>query len=165
MQWNMSYKAQVDSYPQTGIFPYYEYKSFMSLKFTTLSRNFCHNKWLQVLLFRKLIVSYSKEIPHLLWNLNIPYLHVKCLPLDNVVSQINPFLTLTPHSFKNLVNIILQHTKIYIVVNFFSSLSIIMYYMFTKIRNLMLSDFKTMMYGSCLSTTQSTALLQKQLEK
>jgi len=40
-----------------------------------------------------------------------------------------------------------------------------MYYMFTKIRNLMLSDFTRIMYGSCLSTTQSTALLQKQLEK
>jgi len=29
----------------------------------------------------------------------------------------------------------------------------------------MLSDFTTMMYGSCLYTAQSTALLQKQLEK
>jgi len=132
-----------------------------------LYRNFCVNKWLQVLLFQKLTVSFSKEIPYLLWNLNIPYLCLKCLLLDHVVSQINSFLTLTPHSFKNLVNIILQHTKIYIVVGqlFFGGGPIIMYYVFTKIRNLMLSDFTTMMYGSCLSTTQSTALLQKQLEK
>lgn len=135
MQWNMSYKAQVDSWPQTGIFPYHENNSFMSLKFTTLSRNFCHNKWLSVLIFQKLTVWYSKEIPHLLWNLNIPYLPLKCLLLDHVVSQINPFLTLTPHSLKNLVNIILRHAKIYTVVNFF--VPIIMYYMFTKIRNLM----------------------------
>lgn len=119
MQWNMSYKVQVDSQPQTGIFPYYENNSFMSLKFTTLSRNFCHKKWLQILHFQKLIVLFSKEIPHLLWNLNIPYLCLKCLPLDHVARQINPFLTLTPNSFKNLVNIILQHTKIYTVGKFF----------------------------------------------